>query len=406
MIRKFGLLWGFLFVLGGVLGFVPGITRDEMFLGFFMVNTPHNILHIVTGINFLIASILGARAARLWFLLFGTFYVGLAIIGFKVGNALIFNLISNSPIDSWGHLFLGSVLFLTGFMSPKQSCSSESCGSGTRCRQCKINKDQFGPWALVTGASSGIGKEFARQIAGSGINLVLVARRESLLKEVGIELSKTYGVEHRIVVADLTEDGFMDDLIAATEGLDVGLVVSNAGTGSPGKFLSKDLNELIQLLRLDTRAHLEIAHHFARKFGTRGRGGLLFVGAMGSEIGIPHMANDAGAKTYIQSFARALHAELGELGVNVTTLAPGPTDTPVLDKFGLVPEKMPMRPMKVEQCISEGLEALQQNRALIIPGRLNRMMNAVVPASITRHMMAKLFASAETGKAGSNDRIH
>jgi hypothetical protein len=118
-IQKFGVLWGILFLLGGILGFVPGVTKDEMFLGFFMVNTPHNILHIFSGTIFLIASVSGARAARSWFLIFGLLYLALSIIGFKVGNGLIFNLISNSPIDSWGHGFLGIVLFLTGWLVPK-----------------------------------------------------------------------------------------------------------------------------------------------------------------------------------------------------------------------------------------------------------------------------------------------
>lgn len=117
MIRKLGLLWGFLFLLGGILGFVPGITKDEMFLGFFMVNTPHNILHIASGLVFLVAAMFGVRAVRSWFIIFGLFYAALSAIGFVVGDGLIFSLISSSKIDSWGHAFLGLVLFLTGFAS-------------------------------------------------------------------------------------------------------------------------------------------------------------------------------------------------------------------------------------------------------------------------------------------------
>jgi len=122
MIKKLGLLWGFLFLLGGILGFVPGITNDEMFLGFFMVNTAHNILHIISGLIFLVAAVAGARIVRWWFIIFGLFYAALSIIGFVVGDGLIFNLISNSRIDSWGHGFLGLVLFLTGFTSLQRSC--------------------------------------------------------------------------------------------------------------------------------------------------------------------------------------------------------------------------------------------------------------------------------------------
>jgi len=114
-VRKLGYLWGFLFLLGGILGFVPAITKDEMFLGFFMVNTPHNILHMISGILFLIASVAGAKAARNWFYIFGTFYAALSLIGFWEGDKMIFNLISNNRIDSWGHGFLATVLLAVGF---------------------------------------------------------------------------------------------------------------------------------------------------------------------------------------------------------------------------------------------------------------------------------------------------
>ena len=96
-----------------------------------------------------------------------------------------------------------------------------------------LDKKRFGPWALVTGASSGIGKEFARQIAASGINIVLVARRENLLKEAGVEFSKRYGVEHRVVVLDVSREDFIGRLASATNDLDIGLVVSNAAPEIP-----------------------------------------------------------------------------------------------------------------------------------------------------------------------------
>src|SRR5581483_4809649 len=100
----------------------------------------------------------------------------------------------------------------------------------------KIDGKRFGPWAVVTGASSGIGREFARQIAAAGIHVVLVARREALLHEVGAEITREFGVDHRVVRADLSEDHFIDRLIEATIDIDVGLVISNAGTATPGEF--------------------------------------------------------------------------------------------------------------------------------------------------------------------------
>jgi short-subunit dehydrogenase len=254
-----------------------------------------------------------------------------------------------------------------------------------------IDKKRFGPWALVTGASSGIGREFARQIAASGINVVLVARREALLDEVGRAIAKDFKVQYRTVVADLSQAGFLENLAKATDDLDIGLVVSNAGTGNPGEFLKIDREELESLLRLNTLAHLDIAHHFGQKLASRGRGGLLLVGAMGASNGLPYMANDGAAKAYVHSFGEALHVELKPLGVHVTLLPPGPTETPVIAKLGLSPDTMPMKPMKVEQCVFEGLKALEENRSMIIPGRLNRIMNAVVPGSVARGMMASML---------------
>ena len=148
-----------------------------------------------------------------------------------------------------------------------------------------LDKERFGPWALVTGASSGIGKEFARQIAASGINIVLVARREDLLKEVGVEFSKRYCVEHRVVVLDVSGEDFIGQLASATDDLDIGLVISNAGTGNPGEFLKLDRQLLQATLRLSTMAHLDIAHHFGAKLAERRRGGLILAGAMGAANG-------------------------------------------------------------------------------------------------------------------------
>jgi short-subunit dehydrogenase len=142
-----------------------------------------------------------------------------------------------------------------------------------------LDKKRFGPWALVTGASSGIGKEFARQIAASGINVVLVARRESLLDEVGQGLAKGFNVQYRNVVADLSQEGFLDKLAEVTNDLDIGHVVSNAGTGNPGEFLKLDRQLHQTTLRISTMAHLDITHHFGAKLAKRGRGGLMLAGA-------------------------------------------------------------------------------------------------------------------------------
>ena len=109
---------GSAFLFGGALTFVPGVTKDGMYFGF-MVNTAHNILHIVSGSMFLVASMIGAKAARRWFQIFGTFYAALAAIGFVVGDGLIFGLIMNSPFDAWGHAGLALLMLLIGFAPMK-----------------------------------------------------------------------------------------------------------------------------------------------------------------------------------------------------------------------------------------------------------------------------------------------
>ena len=160
-----------------------------------------------------------------------------------------------------------------------------------------LDKNRFGPWALVTGASSGIGKEFAWQIAASKLNVVLVARREDLLKQTGAELSKRYDVEHRVVVLDLSREDVIGQLASATDDLDIGFVVSHAGTGNPGEFLKLDRQLLRETVRLSAAAHLDIAQHFGAKLAMRRRGGFVLTGAFGAEKGVPLHANDgAGAE--------------------------------------------------------------------------------------------------------------
>jgi uncharacterized protein len=265
----------------------------------------------------------------------------------------------------------------------------------------QIDKSRFGPWAVITGASSGIGKEFARQIAASGVHVALVGRRESLLRAVGAECTRASGVEHRIIPLDLSDPDFLPALADATRDLDVGLVVSNAGTANPGEFLKLERQLLQATLRLNTMSHLDIAQHFGRKLAERKRGGLILVGAMGAENGIPCISNDGAAKAYVHSLGEALHYEFEPLGVYVTVLATGFTNTPVLEKFRFDPKTMPLKPMSVEQCVSEGLSGLLKNRSRIVPGRLNRIMNALVPASLARKMEAHMIVKGLASKSAT-----
>jgi uncharacterized protein len=256
----------------------------------------------------------------------------------------------------------------------------------------RVNANQFGPWAVVTGASSGIGREFAHQLAAAGINLVLVARRLAMLQEVGAELNQDYGVDFRAVGVDLSDPAALTPVVEATDDLDVGLLVSNAGAALPGPFLDSDLQAQRAILRLNTAAHLALTHHFGERLARRGRGGIVLVSALGAEHGVPYMAHTAATKAYVATLGAGLHVELAKHGVHVTVLHPGPTRTPVMAELGLDPAKLPIPPMAPDDCAREALRALARNRARCIPGRINRVSAALVPPSWTRSMMARLLS--------------
>lgn len=263
---------------------------------------------------------------------------------------------------------------------------------------------QFGPWALVTGASSGIGEQFARLLARRGLNLILVARRQRALEALRSELA---GVEVEVCVADLSATPLPEELLAKATEREVGLVVSNAGGGTPGRFLDAPVSDLLSGIRLNVAAHLQLAQAFGRPMAMRGRGGLLFVSSTGALQGVPGLVNYSAAKAYTINLAEGLNRELKPQGVHVTTLLPGPTDTPLIRQTdGFDVDRMPMAPMRPEAVAAEGLAALRRNRPTHIAGRLNRVMaamprrvSAAMWAMLMRRMMPSLSAPALTARS-------
>lgn len=261
-----------------------------------------------------------------------------------------------------------------------------------------VNANQFGPWAVVTGASSseGIGSEFARQLAAAGINVVLIARRLDRLNALGAALRRRYGVDFRAVGVDLSEPNLLAPIVDATADLDVGLLVSNAGAASQGALLYYDMDAQKRILRLNTTAHLELAHHFAQQLARRGRGGIVLVSALGAVHGVPNMANSAATKAYVASLGEGLHVELAKHGVHVTVLQPGPTRTPLLAELGVDLAKVPA--IMVDQCVSETLRALSRNRAHCRPGRINRITAPIASSTLIEKMITALLSPSDQAR--------
>lgn len=255
-------------------------------------------------------------------------------------------------------------------------------------------EDRYGPWAVVTGASSGIGQAFAQHLASERVNLVLAARSEERLREVGETLTAAYGIEHRVVTVDLAQQSGARTLAAATEDLDVGLLVSNAGDGVPKDFLDHHLDELQRQVVLNATSHLELIHHFGRRLVERGAGGILITSASAGFHGLPHMANLAAAKGYLHHLGEALHHELAPAGVDVTVLLPGSVDTPIVGRIGLEASDLPVRLMAPQAAVAEAMQALTSGRATIVPGRVIRVALRVTPRRVLVRLNGRLMERA------------
>jgi uncharacterized protein len=262
----------------------------------------------------------------------------------------------------------------------------------------RVDAATFGPWALITGASSGIGAGFARQIAASKINVVLAARRLPALNELGQELAGRHGIRFRAIQVDLATPGFMDTVIGQTQDLDIGLVVSNAGDMVLGEFVASPYSSLVNDARLNVDAHLALAHHFGQRLARRGHGGLLLVSSTAGMQGVPYSASYAAAKAYVFALGEGVHHELSPQGINVTVLLPGATATPMLSRFGADKTPMSRLAMPVDTCVADALKALQANRAVRISGRMNRLMMATMPRSARTRLLG-MFSKSMAGRA-------
>jgi uncharacterized protein len=186
---------------------------------------------------------------------------------------------------------------------------------------------RYGPWAVVTGASEGIGRAFAEELAGYGLSLVLVARRADLLQALASQLHAEHGVECRVAAADLSDLQATHRLADLTRDLDVGLLVACAGFGSAGPLLDAELGVQTEMVSLNCTSVLAQCWHFGRRLAQRRRGGVVLMSSLLAFHGTPLSANYAATKAYVQSLAEGLRAEWSAHGVDVIASAPGPIDT-------------------------------------------------------------------------------
>ncbi|MBW8783761.1 MAG: SDR family NAD(P)-dependent oxidoreductase [Novosphingobium sp.] len=199
-----------------------------------------------------------------------------------------------------------------------------------------LDAQRYGPWAVIAGGSEGIGSALAAMLADAGINLVLIARKVEPLKQVAAEL-RGRGAEVRTLALDLTDPAMLDGVRAATDDLDIGLLVYNAGASHrTGMFVDWPLEDVIKVIRLNTEGQAILAHHFGKRMAARGRGGIVIMGSLAGNAGSPSVIPYAGAKAFSQIFAEGLWWELKQHGVDVLHVVVGSTDTPAMARLGII----------------------------------------------------------------------
>ncbi|QNA45605.1 SDR family NAD(P)-dependent oxidoreductase [Lacibacter sediminis] len=230
-------------------------------------------------------------------------------------------------------------------------------------------KAQYGTWALVTGASSGIGLAIAEELAAAGIHLVLNARNKEQLFLVKKELEQRHRAEVKIIAADISTADGIDTLIRETQQLSIGLLVASAGYGTSGLFIDASLHKEINMLRINCEAVLALTHHYSQQFVQRKRGGIILLSSIVAFQGVPYAAHYAATKAYIQTLAEGLAVELKPSGVDVLSAAPGPVES----GFGKRANMQMYMSLQPQQIAAPILKALGRSNH-VVPGALSKLL--------------------------------
>ncbi|MFH1469792.1 MAG: SDR family oxidoreductase [Pseudomonadota bacterium] len=258
-----------------------------------------------------------------------------------------------------------------------------------------MSQEPESSWAVVTGASSGLGDAFARQLAQRGLSVLLVARRRERLEALAAVLQAEHKVEVEVLAQDLGAPGAAEKVHAAMGGRRVEVLVNNAGYGVQGPFREHDWAAHEAMLRVDILALTELTWRFARHMVAQGSGRILQVASIGAAQPTPWFAAYGAAKAYVLSFSEALDFELRGTGVTVTTISPGATDTEFAQRAGTefkgMARRMLMTPAEVAAI---GLRATFRGRRAVVPGWLNAFntwFQRVIPRRVATWIAAKVL---------------
>jgi uncharacterized protein len=238
-------------------------------------------------------------------------------------------------------------------------------------------------WALITGASAGIGLELARLFGAGGHNLVLTARDVKRLSALAKELKQAHGIQTRVLPADLALPGAAAAIFEGTCDLEIDVLVNNAGFGHYGEFARTDLKSQTGLMQVNMTALVELTHHFLQPMLQRSRGRILNVASVAAFQPGPTVNVYYASKAFVYSFSYALANELADTGITVTTLCPGTTRTEFFDRAKIHMSRP--WPMTSARRVAElGYRATMRGQRVAIPGLMNRIMARVSPCLPSR----------------------
>jgi uncharacterized protein len=263
-----------------------------------------------------------------------------------------------------------------------------------------LRKAWQGKWALVTGASAGIGEAFAVELAAAGVNLVLTARRKERLEAIAARLTAEHKVQVRIIVADLEQPEAPERIFAETEaaGLTIDVLVNNAGFGYYGEFGKGDPARQAAMVQVNCTAVVVLTNLFLPKMMERHRGDILIVASTASYQPVPYLATYAATKVFDRFLAEAIAEEVRKYGIHVSALCPGPTESEFGDVAGVNLNQM--RGFQAASIVARrGLEGLVRGKHWVIPyvvGQVGVFAQRFVPRRLVTWGVEKAFRPKKT----------